>query len=297
MRLLLLTARPELETNRRLEAAARAQGVEMVTVDAARVTAAVTPKPTLRIGFDDLLDAPIDAVLARVGNWRPDSVLAALEAAVAAGAATPNQPRAIRIGRDHWRTTHALAAAGLPVPATIAGGDPEELAGAAASLSFPVVVKQRRSRMGVGVIRCASRDHLESVLDSLWRVGDELIVQEFVPTDGRSLRLLVVGDRTVAAGLFVAPQGDWRSNAARGGSAEPYRASDAEQELARSAARAVGLGVCGVDLLPGAKTVVGEVNPTPGFRRLEEASGVDVAAAIIRHTAECARPPRPGARG
>jgi RimK family alpha-L-glutamate ligase len=297
MRLLLLTARPELETNRRLQAAARAQGVEVVTVDAARVSAAITPKPALRIGSDDLLDTPIDGVLARVGNWRPDSVLAALEVALEAGAATPNPPRAIRIGRDHWRTVHTLAAAGLAVPATVAGGDPEELAAAAAALSFPVVVKQRRSRMGVGVIRCASRDHLESVLDSLWRLGDEIVVQEFVPTDGRSLRLLVVGDRTVAAGLFSSPSGDWRSNAARGGSAEPYRPSDAEQELARSAARAVGLGVCGVDLLPGATTAVGEVNPTPGFLRLEEASGVDVAAEIVRHVARCASRSRSDPRG
>lgn len=297
MRLLLLTARPDLETNRRLEAAARARGVEMVTVDGARITAAVATEPTLRLGAVDLLDPPIDGVLARVGNWRPESMLAALEVAIAAGAATPNPPRAIRVGRDHWRTVHALAAAGLPVPATCAGGDPEELAAAAVAFGFPVVVKQRRSRMGVGVIRCATRDHLESVLDSLWRVGDETIVQEFVPTGGRSLRVLVVGDRVVAAGRFVAADGDWRSNAARGGSAEPYRPSDTEQELARSAARAVGLGVCGVDLLAGPQTVVVEVNPTPGFRRLEEATGVDVAAAIVRHAEQCARAGLLDARG
>ncbi len=287
MRLLLLTARPELETNRRLEAAAFAQGIDMVIVDAAKVTAAVATQPTLRLGSVDLLDPPVGGVLARVGNWRPESVLAALEVAIGAGAATPNPPGAIRIGRDHWQTVHTLATAGMPVPATVAGGDPEELAAASASLRFPVVVKQRRSRMGVGVIRCESRDHLESVLDSLWRIGDETIVQEFVPTGGRSLRLLVVGGRVVAAGRFVAAREDWRSNAARGGTPEPHQPSGAEQELATSAARAVGLGVCGVDLLPGSITVVGEVNPTPGFLRLEEVSGVDVAAEIVRHAKDC----------
>jgi RimK family alpha-L-glutamate ligase len=138
------------------------------------------------------------------------------------------------------------------------------------------------------VIRCDSRDHLESVLDSLWRVGDETIVQQFIPTGGHSLRLLVVGGRIVAAGRFVAPRGDWRSNAARGGVAEPYQPSEAEEQLATSAACTVGLGVCGVDLLPGPITVVGELNPTPGFRRLEEVSGVDVAAEIVRHAKDCA---------
>ena len=32
--------------------------------------------------------------------------------------------------------------------------------------------------------------------------------------------------------------------------------------MAQAAAKAVGLGVCGVDLLPGNTVVIGEVNPT-----------------------------------
>jgi RimK family alpha-L-glutamate ligase len=282
VRVLLLTARPELETNRRLEAAARALEVELVTVDATLVTAQVEPEPTLRLGGGDLLEPAPQAVLARVGNWRPDSVLAALEVAVARGATTPNPPAAIRSGRDHWRTTVALRAAGLPAPITLAGADPERLAAeAAARLGFPVVVKQRRSRMGVGVIRCDARDHLEAVLDSLWRVGDEVVVQEMIATGGRSLRLLVAGGQVVAAAAFEAAAGEWRSNAARGGAAHGLRPTAGLAELARAAARALGLGVCGVDLLPGPSMVVGEVNPTPGFLHLEAATGVDVARAIL----------------
>jgi len=289
VRLLLLTARPELETNRRLEAAAQACDVDSLIMDAAKVTARSGAGLALEHGDENLLEGPVDVALARVGNWRPDSVLAALEAVVARGIPTPNPPEAIRIGRDHWRTVHTLARAGLPVPTTLASGDPEELARvAASSLGFPVVVKQRRSRMGVGVIKCDSRDHLESVLDSLWRVGDEVIAQRYVPTDGVSLRLLLVGAKVVAAARFEAPDDDWRSNAARGGSVQPHCPSGSEVELARSAAGTIGLGVCGVDLLPGETTVVGEINPTPGFLSLEAATGVDVAAAIVSHMVRCA---------
>jgi ribosomal protein S6--L-glutamate ligase len=286
VRLLLLTARPELEVNRRLAEAAGRLAATLEVVDATRACAVSGARPALWLEATDLLDPPPAAVLARVGNWRPDSVLAALEVAVAAGATTPNPPPAMRVGRDHWRTVQRLAAAGVPAPPTVAGADPEALAAVAVDrLGLPVVVKQRRSRMGVGVIRCDTRDHLEAVLDSLWRVGDEVVVQRHLDTGGASLRLLVVGGRVVAAARFVAAPGEWRSNAARGGLAEPYQPLEAEAELAVAAAAAVGLGVCGVDLLPAAGgTVVGEVNPSPGFRRLQAASGVDVAAAIIAET-------------
>jgi RimK family alpha-L-glutamate ligase len=284
MRLLLLTARPELDTNRRLAEASATLGVELTSVDAAGVVAVSDAGPALLRSGRNLLGERPDAVIARVGNWRPGSVLAALEVAVSAGAASPNPPEAIRVGRDHWRTVRRLREAGLPVPATLAGADPEQLAGAAtSSLGFPCVVKQRRSRMGTGVVRCDARDHLEAVLDSLWRLGDEVVVQSFVDCGGASLRLLVVGDQVVASARFTAAAGEWRSNAACGGTAVAHSPTVRERELAIEAARELRLGQCGVDLLPGELPLVVEVNPTPGFLTLEDATGVDVAAAMVAH--------------
>jgi RimK family alpha-L-glutamate ligase len=138
--------------------------------------------------------------------------------------------------------------------------------------------------MGVGVIRCATRDHLEAVLDSLWRVGDEVVVQRWLPGGECSYRLLVAGRRVVAAARFRATGHEWRSNAARGGSAELYHPPENEIELAVAAAAALGLGQCGVDLVRGEEgPCVLEVNPTPGFLRLEEATGIDVARSLIEN--------------
>lgn len=289
--MLLLTARVEVATNRRLEEAAAEAGVRLRVVDASRVGALAGPTPRLWLDGEDLLEPAPAGVLARVGNWRPDSVLAALETAVAAGVPTPNPPAAIRVGRDHWLTVRRLAAAGLAVPESVAGADPESLARVAVDhLGLPVVVKQRRSRMGVGVVRCVSRDHLEAVLDSLWRVGDEVMVQRLVETGGTSLRLVVIGGRVVAAARFVAGGSEWRSNAARGGKALPHRVDEVEESLAVAAAEAVGLGVCGVDLLPTPNgPVVVEVNPSPGLRHVEAASGVDVAREVVAELARCGR--------
>jgi RimK family alpha-L-glutamate ligase len=288
--LLLLTARLEVAANRRLGDAATGAGVTLRVVDANRVGAMAGSKPRLWLDGEDLLEQDPSAVLARVGNWRPDSVLAALETAIAAGVPTPNPPASIRLGRDHWLTVRHLAAAGVAAPESVAGADPEALARVAVeALGLPVVVKQRRSRMGVGVIRCATRDHLEAVLDSLWRVGDEVMVQRLVDSGGTSLRLVVVGGRVVAAARFVAAADEWRSNAARGGQALPHRVDGLEESLAIAAAAALGLGICGVDILPTPDgPVVVEVNPSPGFRHVEAASGVDVAREIVAELVRCA---------
>ena len=283
-RILILSARPELATNRRLEESARALGHEVMVVDATRVVGVCGDRSRLLLDGVDLMADPADAVIARIGNWRPESLLAALETAVAAGCATPNLPPAIRVARDHWRTTRTLADAAIPVPAAVVGADPECLAAVARDLGLPVVVKQRRARMGVGVIRCDSPDHLEAVLDSLWRMGDEVLVQRYIDTGGSSHRLLVVGGEVVAAARFEAREDEWRSNAARGGTAVGHVPSNAEVDLARRAVRVLGLGHAGVDLLSTASgPVVLEVNPTPGFIRLEQATGVDAATALVAH--------------
>ncbi len=290
MQLLVLSARPDLRTNRRLSEASEALGIEHSVVDAARLSALLEDgqlSPLRDQGQDEIPQA----VLARVGNWRPESLLAVLEAFVDRGAATPNSPDAIRIGRDHWRTVSCLGAAGLPVPSTLAGAEPEALAASAVRrLGLPVVVKQRRSRMGVGVIRCTELDHLEAVLDSLWRVGDEVVVQRWMAGGERSYRLLVVGQSVVAAACFKAADGEWRSNAARGGFATPHEPRADECSLATAAANALQLGHCGVDILVGDNgPVVIEVNPTPGFLELERVTGVDVASALVEHAVNCGR--------
>ena len=290
MRLLVLSARPGLRTNLRLSQAASKAGVDVSVVDATTLSALLEKGRLSPVGDHALEPAP-QVVLARIGNWRPESLLAILEAMVDRGAATPNPPVAIRIGRDHWATARCLGAAGLPVPVTIAGADPEALSEAAIKhLGLPVVVKQRRSRMGVGVIRCSSRDHLDAVLDSLWRVGDEIVVQSYVPGGETSYRLLVVGKKVVAAARLDAADGDWRSNASRGGMPRAYTPQAEEADLAVAAAQALGLGQCGVDLLMGASgPMVLEVNPTPGFLRLEEATGTDVARAMVEHAIKAVR--------
>ena len=83
-----------------------------------------------------------------------------------------------------------------------------------------------------------------------------------------------------------APKGDFRSNLHRGGTATGVKASTAEKDTAVRAARVLGLGVAGVDLIRSHRgPLVLEVNASPGLEGIEEATGVDVASEIITHVA------------
>ena len=280
--LAVVTAKPDLGIYRELEHAGRARGHQVRVIDALRAVARAAPAGVWVDG-EWLAAEGIRMLLPRVGNWRPDSTLAVVAGLRAAGVASLNPPSAIRRGRDHWRTACALAAAGLPHPLTIAGSEPEVLAAAAAeSCGFPCVVKQRRSRQGVGVIRCATLAELEAVLDSLWRLGDEVVVQRFCPPGGISRRVLVLEGKALGVTEHRAPPGEFRANAARGGEVCSVGLEPALGELAVAAAEVVGLGFSGVDLLPdGDRWVVGEVNPTPGWRHFQAATGIAVPDLLV----------------
>jgi RimK family alpha-L-glutamate ligase len=284
VRILIFSARRDVGSNRRLVEAGEAMDrpVEIVDATQAVVRIAYGSRDILVNGRSVLEPRP-EAALVRVGNWRPETMLGIVEVLEDSGIWTPNSSEAFRVGRDHWRSLVSLSRSGLPVPATLVAMDPERSAAEAVShLGLPVVVKLRRSRMGVGVILCRQRDHLESVLDSLWRLGDECVVQKWIECASRSTRVLVAGDRIVAAAHFEAAAGEWRSNGARGGAARQATLSDRQVELAIAAARALDLNLCGVDLLEGPEgPVICEVNPTPGFKALEAATGINVAQEII----------------
>jgi ribosomal protein S6--L-glutamate ligase len=96
----------------------------------------------------------------------------------------------------------------------------------------------------------------------------------------------------------TARAGEFRSNIHRGGVAEAVALEREFAEVAVKAARVMGLEVAGVDMLE-ARTgpKIMEVNSSPGFERLEAATGVDIATAYVSHAMECghARSSRYGA--
>jgi ribosomal protein S6--L-glutamate ligase len=128
-----------------------------------------------------------------------------------------------------------------------------------------------------------SAQGVESVVDTLHGLGQNIILQEFVQESrGRDVRALIVGGVVVAAMRRTARDGEFRSNLHRGGEGRPLALESSYVNAAVAAARIMGLEVAGVDLLESdAGPRVIEVNSSPGLRGIERATGVDVARRIL----------------
>jgi RimK family alpha-L-glutamate ligase len=162
-----------------------------------------------------------------------------------------NRSVALLAAHDKLRTARLLETAGLPHPQTmhLRAGE------SAPPLPLPVVLKPRFGSWGCDVMRCKTREQLLRTLARLparqWFPRQGVLVQEFVPTDGCDLRLVVAGGQVVGAIHRRARTGEWRTNISLGGSREPARPPAEACALALAAAAAVGADLVGVDLLPG----------------------------------------------
>ena len=212
--------------------------------------------------FEPVVLSPVEA-LARLGNG--DAALGRLDIrrtfdgvedglwALAElgldGVDVLNPPGALLSAHDKLATARALDRAGLPHPRT------EALSAVAPpKLDFPLVLKPRFGSWGRDVVRCDDPVSLRSQTSKLaqrpWFVTHGAIAQQFVPTFGHDLRLVVAGGTVVGAVKRVAAAGEWRTNIALGALRVPVTPPPRACELAIEAADAIGGDLVGVDLLP-----------------------------------------------
>lgn len=193
-----------------------------------------------------------------------------------------NSPRAIERCVDKFYTTALLQEAALPVPDTVVCERVEEAMAAVREMG-QVVIKPLFGSMGHGLVRVSDPDVAFRVVRALERIRAVFYVQRAVNHGGRDVRVFVVGGRVLGAIERRAPEGEWRTNVARGGRARPLDLPTEWGRLAVRAAEVVGAEYAGVDLLPTAAgtALVLEVNGIPGWQGLQQATGIDVAAAVV----------------
>jgi len=109
--------------------------------------------------------------------------------------------------------------------------------------------------------------------------------QELIHRPPRDIRCIVVGEKLIAAVYRYSSDDEWRTNVAKGGKAELIEVTSELEELALKAARAVGAGVLGIDMMEDEKRglVVHEINNTVEFRGASLATGIDIADMIIEY--------------
>ncbi len=151
-------------------------------------------------------------------------------------------------------------------------------------LPFPAVLKILSGTQGMGVLRVKDPSEAASIVDTMHVLGEALAIQEFIPHPGIDIRAFVVGDEVVGSMKRVAALHEWRTNIHLGAQGRPHDLDDEGTSVALRAARATGLEIAGVDMVyRDEQPFVLEVNACPGFRGLEEATGLDVAKPMVTY--------------
>jgi RimK family alpha-L-glutamate ligase len=202
----------------------------------------------------------------------------ALHALVERGVTCVNAPQAIERTVDKFLASALLARARLPTPRTIACERREDALDGFEELGGDVIVKPLFGSMGAGMTRVDDADVAYRVFHALALERAVYYLQEALPHGGRDLRAFVVGGRVLAAIERVGS--GWRGNLARGARARAADLSPERERLCVEAAEVLGTDYAGVDLLG---DHVLELNGIPGWHGLQEATGAEVAPALVEH--------------
>jgi ribosomal protein S6--L-glutamate ligase len=299
MKIALLTRNPKLYSHQRLLETAEKRGHQMVPIDYLKCYMNITSKkPELRYQGEKL--EGFDAVIPRIGASHTFYGLAVLRQFEMMGVYPVNESVAIGRSRDKLRSLQLLARDGVGLPVTAFAYDSKRTDDLLSIVGgAPVVIKLLEGTQGIGVVLSETHKSAKSVIEAFHGADVAILVQEFIKeAEGRDIRALVVGRSLLAAMERKGAEGDFRSNLHRGGSARMIELTPLEKATALKAARSMGLNVAGVDMLRSAHgPVVMEVNSSPGLEGIENATGVDVALAIVKFIERHAKPGRTRTKG
>lgn len=228
----------------------------------------------------------IDAIIPRIAQSYTKYGTAVVRQFEMQGVFTTASSIAINRSRDKLRAYQLLAKYGVGIPKTVFARETAdfeevlELAGGA-----PVIIKVARGTHGNGVVLAETRKAAKAVMQAFYVEGVSFVVQEFIEESaGMDIRALVVGGRVVASIKRQSLTDDFRSNTHQGGVGRKVKLTELEEKTAVKAAKAMGLPICGVDMMRSKRgPVLLEVNSSASLRTPETLTKRNVAVQIIEY--------------
>jgi ribosomal protein S6--L-glutamate ligase len=284
LRIGLLASNPKLYSNQRIMEAGEERGHTMQFINIKQCYMKLDHKdPEVHSRGGKILNQ-FDAIIPRI---RPSITFygcALVRQFENIGVYSLNSSTAIAQSRDKLFSLQLLLKNQLDIPTTgfanspIDTDDLIEMVGGA-----PLIVKLLEGAQGKGVVLAETRKAAESVINAFKSLQANLLVQEFVKeANGKDIRCFVVNGKVVASIQRQAPPGEFRANVHLGGKATKVKITPEEKKLAIQSTRVFGLKVAGVDIIRSSKgPLLLEVNSSPGLEGIENATGKDVAGAMI----------------
>lgn len=290
MNIVILSKGPGNYSTKRLKEEAIKRGHEVRVVNYTRCEARIEQNnPVVSYNGENLQG--IDAIIPRIASSYTRYGSAIVRQFEMQGVFTTTSSISIVRSRDKLRATQLLARAGIGIPKTIFSRgrlNPEEIDRLVEELNGPpIIIKLARGTHGRGVVLAETRKAARSVLQGFYIMEEEgtnILLQEYIEeAEGADIRAFVIAGRVVASMKRQGVEGEFRSNIHQGGTGSSIKLTDEERKIAIRAAKAMGLAICGVDLVRSKRgPLVLEVNPSPGFA-IEQVTGRNIAEKIIEY--------------
>ncbi len=285
MKIALLSRNKNLYSTKRLIEAGEQRGHEMLLLDHMKCVLVIEQgRPHIYYGGKEV--SGVNAVIPRIGASATFYGSAVVRQFEMMKIFTAVESQALVRSRDKLRSLQILARAGLGMPKTAFCNQPKDIDNVIQTIGgAPCVVKLLEGTQGIGVILAENQKAATSVIEAFLKLNASLLVQEFVKeAKGADLRVFIVDGQVIGAMKRQAKEGEFRSNLHRGGTATVINLSNEERATAIKAAKKLGLGIAGVDLLQSDRgPLVMEVNSSPGLEGIEGATGLDIAGKIIEY--------------
>jgi ribosomal protein S6--L-glutamate ligase len=285
MKIAILSRGVRLYSTRRLVEAAEQRGHEVVVLDHLKCVL-VIEKGNPHIFYSGKEVTGIDAIIPRIGTSVTFYGAAVVRQFEQMKVFSSVESQALVRSRDKLRSLQLLAKAGIGMPKTAFASAPRNIDNVLEQVGgAPVVIKLLEGTQGIGVILAETHKSAKSVIESFLALKANILVQEFIKeAGGADIRAFIVDGKIVGAMKRQGLPGEFRSNLHRGGSANVIELTKEERETAIKAAKKLGLGIAGVDMLQSSRgPLVMEVNSSPGLEGIEGATGVDIAGKIIEY--------------
>ena len=210
-----------------------------------------------------------------------------------------NEKGAMEMCANKLQSALAFNKYNIPHPKTAFVSDEKSVANAMKAIGgkYPVIVKTITGAEGIGVSIIESEKSLLSVLQSLWKFGAEVILQEFLPGFKNDVRSIVLNGKIFACAKRDKAKGDFRTNIARGSKGGSFNLSKEEIELVEKVAGVSKCYYVGVDhVVVNGKPYVIEMNASPGSgnvytlykdgNAVKEMDGQGIIDALIEHVSD-----------
>jgi ribosomal protein S6--L-glutamate ligase len=290
LKIAILSKGPGNYSTKRLKYEAESRGHNVRVINYAKCYVTLeSNKPVVRYEGEELGD--IDVIIPRIAANLTSYGSSIVRQFEMQNVFTTTASIAIVRSRDKLRSTQLLAKAGVGVPKTVFGLETADLDDVLEQVGgAPVIIKVARGTHGNGVVLAETRKAAKAVMQAFYVEGVSFIVQEFVAESaGTDIRAFVVNGKVVASMQRQSLDDDFRSNLHQGGSGTSVRLTEEERKTAQRAAKAMGLPICGVDMMRSERgPLVLEVNSSPGFG-IEKVTDRNVAGKIIDYVEQAAR--------